>query len=80
VNEAFHVEMRKLPFRTVLYATLLVILNTRLGEFPESGPLAFFESFFESLELLGGSSSSTSSMLQSYKAISVTMILNMRNS
>lgn len=51
------------PFRTVLYGTLLVILNTRLGAFPASGPFAFL-----SLELFEGgasSSSATSSRLHS---------------
>lgn len=50
-----------LPFNTVLYATLLVILNTRLGV-SASGPLAFL-----SLELFDGaaSSSEASSITQS---------------
>ena len=54
-----------LPFKTVLYGTLLVILNTRLDPFPESGPLAFLS--FELFEGVGSSSSATSSMLQSCK-------------
>ena len=55
--------INSLPLRTVLYGTLLVILNTRLGVFPESGPFAFL-----SLELFeggGSSSSETSSILHS---------------
>lgn len=53
------------PFKTVLYGTLLVILNTRLDPFPESGPLAFLS--FELFEGVGSSSSVTSSILQSCK-------------
>lgn len=51
-----------LPFNKVLYGTLLVILKTRLGAFPESGPLAFlFLEFFEGAP----SSSEISSILHS---------------
>ena len=52
------------PLRTVLYATLLVILKTR--PFPESGPLAFLS--FELLEE-ASSSSEASSTLHSCKVI-----------
>ena len=53
---------RDIPFRTVLYGTLLVNLNARLGDF--SGPFAFL-----SFELFdgAGSSSSISSTLHSCK-------------
>lgn len=59
-DQKYNQKMKNVPFRTVLYGTLLVILKTRLGDF--SGPFSFLL-----LELFGGGSSSSaiSSMLHS---------------